>query len=78
MTERSSRIGGRSAESNADCAIRFDFLPRYPLLLKLWLADEDFPASGKLLVDASSDHYLTIEDAVTIGQLVMEELLGVF
>ena len=71
-------IGGRIVKSNADFASRFDFLPRYPLLLKLWFADEEFPASGKLLLDRSADHYLSIEDAVTVGQLVMEGLLGMF
>ena len=71
-------IGGRIVKSNADFASRFDFLPRYPLLLKLWFADEEFPASGKLLLDRSADHYLSIEDAVTVGQLVMEGLVGMF
>lgn len=65
-------------DSNADFTVQFDFLPCYPLLLKLWFADEEFPASGKLLVDTGADHYLTIEDAVTLGQLVMEKLVGLF
>ena len=76
--ERCQCIGGKISDSNADLTVRFDFLPRYPLLLKLWFADEEFPASGKLLVEMSADHYLSIEDAVTAGQIVMESLLGVF
>lgn len=71
-------MGGRMMDSNADFTVQFDFLPCYPLLLKLWFADEEFPASGKLLVDTGADHYLTIEDAVTLGQLVMEKLVGLF
>lgn len=78
FTERCMDAGGRIMESNADFTVRFDFLPYYPLLLKLWFADEEFPASGKLLLDASADHYLTIEDAVTAGQILMEKLVGVF
>lgn len=78
LSEKCRRIGGRMVASNADFTVRFDFLPYYPLLLKLWFADEEFPASGKLLVDAGADHYLTIEDAVTAGQVVMEKLVGVF
>ena len=74
----SRAMGGRILESNADFTVRFDFLPYYPMLLKLWFADEEFPASGKLLVDKSADHYLTIEDAVTAGQILMEALAGVF
>ncbi len=65
-------------DSNADFTVQFDFLPYYPLLLKLWFADEEFPASGKLLLDESADHYLMVEDAVTVGQILMEKLVGVF
>lgn len=51
------------------------FLPNYPVTLKLWFADEDFPASGRMLLDAGADHYLTIEDAVTVGEIILERLL---
>ena len=78
FTEKCMDTGGRIMDSNADFTVRFDFLPYYPLLLKLWFADEEFPASGKLLLDASADHYLRIEDAVTAGQILMEKLVGVF
>ena len=33
-----------------DLAARFSFLPGYPLLMKLWYADEEFPASGTVLL----------------------------
>ena len=49
-------------------------LPRYPLLVNIWFEDEEFPASGKLLLEAAADHYLTVEDAVTVGTLVLELL----
>lgn len=78
FSEKCRSIGGRIVDSNADFTVWFEFLPYYPLLLKLWFADEEFPASGKLLVDADADHYLTIEDAVTVGQVVMEKLVGMF
>lgn len=76
--EKCQKIGGTVVDSNADITVQFDFLPYYPVLFKLWLADEEFKASGKLLVDASADHYLTIEDSVTVGQVIMEALVGVF
>ena len=47
---------------------------RYPLRLNIWLADEEFEASGKLLVSRSADHYLTIEDAVTVGDIFLSKL----
>ena len=44
------------------------------MTLKLWLPDEEFPASGRLLLDESEDHYLTIEDAVTLGETILSSL----
>lgn len=67
-------IGGEPIASNADAAWQIPFLPRFPVTLKLWLPDEDFPASGRLLLDSSADHYLTIEDAVTAAEILLEKL----
>lgn len=71
---RFEALGARFIESNADLCAEFAFLPRYPMTLKLWFADEDFPASGRLMLDVSADHYLTIEDAVTAGTLLLEAI----
>ena len=67
-------IGGRPIDSNADAAWQIPFLPRFLVTLKIWLPDEDLSASGRLFVDASADHYLTIEDAVTVAELLLEKL----
>ncbi len=67
-------LGASFPPSNADFCAVFPFLPRFPVTLRLWLADEEFDASGRLLIDASADHYLTIEDAVTVGELLLNEL----
>lgn len=67
-------IGGEPIISNADAAWRIPFLPNFPVFLKIWLPDEDFLASGQLFMDASADHYLTIEDAVTVAELLLEKL----
>ena len=49
-------------------------MPNYPVWLKIWLADEEFEATGKLYVGENADHYLTIEDAVTVGEIIMSKL----
>ena len=67
-------IGGERIASNADAAYRIPFLPNFPVFLKIWLPDEDFPASGRLLLDSSADHYLTIEDAVTMAEILLEKI----
>lgn len=74
LTEIGKRIGGEPMITNADAAWRIPFLPHFPVVLKIWLPDEDFPASGRLLLDASADHYLTIEDAVTVAEILLEKI----
>lgn len=67
-------LGAQFVKERADLCAVFPFLPRYPLWLKIWFADEEFEASGKLLVSKSADHYLTIEDAVTVGEIFLSRL----
>ena len=52
----------------------FHLFPNYPITVNIWWADDEFPASGKMLVNASADHYLTIEDAVTAGEVLLNRL----
>ena len=42
--------------------------------LKVWLADEEFEASGKFYISKSADCYLTMEDAVTVGEILLSKL----
>ena len=74
LTNICENIGGEPITSNADAAYRIPFLPNFPVTLKIWLPDEDFPASGRLLLDSSADHYLTIEDAVTVAEILLEKI----
>ena len=74
LKELAESCGGKFVESNADLCVRLEFLPFYPLWLKIWLADEEFETSGKLLLSKSADHYLTIEDAVTVGDVFLRKI----
>ena len=75
LVERACRaLGGRVVPSNADLCAVFDLFPLYPMTLKLWFADEEMPGSGRLLLDKSASHFLSVEDAVTAGDLLMEKL----
>lgn len=71
---RCLKLGGIEKNAQADLCIELPFLPQYPITLNFWEADEDFSASGRLMVDSSAAHYLTIEDAVTVGELILEKL----
>lgn len=67
-------LGGILTPSNADVCAVFSLFPNYPITLKLWFADEEIPGSGRLFLDRCASHYLTVEDAVTAGSLLMEAL----
>ena len=71
-------LGAEFVKDRADLCAIFPFLPRYPIWLKVWFADDEFEASGKFLLSKSADHYLTIEDAVTVGELLLSKLKGIF
>ena len=67
-------LGGEPVESNADYCASFNLFPHVRMLLKLWFADDEFPASAKLLLSGGTDHCLTVEDAVTAGEVLILEL----
>lgn len=73
--DRCLALGGKELASNADFSVEFPFLPHFPVTLKVWFADDEFDASGRMMLDASADHYLSIEDAVTAGELILEKLM---
>ena len=56
-------LGGRIIPGNADVTAVIDYAPRFPVTVRFWCGDEEFPPSGKTLVDASAEHYLTLEAA---------------
>ena len=70
----SRSLGGRIFPSNADFSAEFSVLPLYPVTLKIWFADEEFAASGRMFLDGSAEHFLSVEDAVTVGDLILEEI----
>lgn len=74
LQRRCRALGGEVQPSNADLCVEFRFAPNWPVWLKIWFADEEFPASGRLLADAAAEHYLSIEDAVTVGGLILHGL----
>ena len=67
-------LGGERARGRGDINVRIPFFPHFPVLVSLWEADEDFDAAGKILLDGNADHYLTIEDAVTAGEIIQKRI----
>jgi len=65
------RLGGERVELG-DAAFRFRVLPRVPAAVVLWRADDEFPASAKMLLDGSVKEHLPLD--VIFGMSL--ELLG--
>lgn len=57
-------------EEKADVCAIFDFLPRFPVTVKIWLKDEEIGGSANILFDGSANHYLHTEDIAAAGNLV--------
>ena len=71
-------LGAEFTETEADLCAVFPVLPRYPVTLKIWFEDEEFPASGKIFLQDHADHYLSVEDAVTVGEILLQKLSEAF
>lgn len=56
-------LGGAIISGKADVTAVIPYAPRFPVTVNFWCGDEEFPASGKTLVDAAAEHYLTLEAA---------------
>ena len=75
MIRACKKLGGTLIPSNADICAVFSVLPLYPVTFKLWFSDDEIQGSGRLFLDKSAAHFLTVEDAVTAGTLLLEALL---
>jgi hypothetical protein len=73
----SKELGGIEEDSKvkADYVCRFDLLPRIPLYLIFWEADEEFQAGCKLFVDSSADVYIDTEYLAYLVERFVELLV---
>lgn len=58
-----------------DAGVIIPALPCVPLGLVLWRGDEEFPADGNVLFDASVSEYLPVEDIVILAETVVWKLV---
>ncbi len=68
-------LGAVFTKSNADICAVFPFLPRYPVMLKIWFADDELEGSGKMLLNKQAPQYLSLEDAVVTGSMILDFLM---
>lgn len=68
-------LGAVFTKANADIYATFPFLPRYPVTMQIWLADDEMEGTGRILLNKRAIHYLTVEDAVVAGSTVLEFMI---
>jgi hypothetical protein len=57
-----------------DAGVRLEALPRVPVQILVWGGDDEFPASGDVLFDASVTDYLPLEDVIVTAEKVATRL----
>jgi hypothetical protein len=57
---RGKRLGAEVLQYG-DASVRLFPLPRVPVIILLWEADDEFPARADLLFDASCEHHLPLD-----------------
>jgi hypothetical protein len=65
-----------SPGQGADAAVIIQALPRVPLMIQVWSADEDFEAEAGVLLDRSIPGYLSAEDVAWLAGTVVYPLVG--
>ncbi len=68
-----ARAGGR-ALSFGDAGAEIPALPRVPMRIGLWKADEEFPADGRILFDSTACEYLLLDGILTLVNIVFKKL----
>ncbi|AKL96446.1 hypothetical protein CACET_c30020 [Clostridium aceticum] len=71
-----SKIGGKKYPSG-DIGFEINVLPNLPIVLILWLGDEEFDATAAVLYDPSAVQQLHVEDLAVVGSLVADELIWI-
>jgi hypothetical protein len=70
FVELAATIGGQKSNCG-DISVTINAFPNVPITYVMWTGDDEFPASGNILFDASASCYLPTEDyAVLSGNIV--------
>jgi Domain of unknown function (DUF3786) len=70
LVEIAQSLGGSRA-AYGDCSVLLRPFPRAPFAFILWQGDDEVPANGKVLLDASAEDYLSTEDLTVLGETVV-------
>jgi len=74
LVEAARRLGGAQVHIG-DAGAVVNAFPRVPLTMVVWKGDEEFPASGSVLLDSTVLGHLPVEDVVVIAQEAVSYLI---
>lgn len=66
-------LGGEPVDLG-DAAYAFRVLPNVPLSVVWWNGDDEFPANGTVLFDASTSRYLPTDGLAIVGRMLCRKL----
>ncbi|MHB8157837.1 MAG: DUF3786 domain-containing protein [Desulfocucumaceae bacterium] len=62
-------------EGGADITCTIMAMPRFPIILRLWLPDDEMKGSANILFDSTANHYQHTEDVAVMGELAARLLV---
>ncbi|MBU7005132.1 DUF3786 domain-containing protein [Phosphitispora fastidiosa] len=65
---------GAEKQSLGDTSVTIYPFPNVPITYVIWSGDDEFPASGNILFDASAPFYLPTEDYALVSGLIIYQL----
>ncbi len=74
LVELAGLLGG-GCEDYADIAVRIPVLPRVPLIIGLWLGDDEFSPDANVLFDSTVSGHLSTEDITILSEQVVKRLI---
>ncbi|MHC4663074.1 MAG: DUF3786 domain-containing protein [Planctomycetota bacterium] len=72
---RANFLGGRRIKLSADADFQFDVLPRIPLVIGLWVGDDEFPPRTQFLFDPSITKHFTLDVVLYMCNYVVERMI---
>ena len=69
------RAAGGVPAGYGDASFRLQVLPRVPVIVVLWVADDEFPARASFLFDSTADAHLPLDAILALAGVMSRKLM---
>lgn len=73
--EKGKKLGGAVLEKYGDASVRLLPMPRLPVIVTLWITDEEFPARADLMLDSTCEMQLPTDIIWSIAMMSVMVML---